>query len=111
MRVTLEVKKQIYQRNERGHYMDFVCRDSAITELEYGVVYTPNKPVYPSLKDGVLSVKIPWKYNRPMVKSHNMFNTIFDFKEGDSMTFEVKFMGKWETEWGNGTSWKMVSIH
>lgn len=112
MKLGLVVHKPLYERESTGvHYIDCICNDNPVVErLEQNARRADGKPHYPSLVDGMLTIKIPWRYGRPMVKTNGIV-TIFDLEPGDYITFDAVFIDKWETDWGCGTSWKMTSIY
>ena len=112
MKLGLSVHRPLYAREGTGaHYIDFVCRDNPVVErLENSARRTDGKPHYPSLVNEVLTVKVPWRYGRPMVKTKGIV-TLYDLEPGDYIMFEASFIEKWETDWGCGTSWKMTSIY
>jgi hypothetical protein len=110
MILNLVVHKPLYTRESTGaYYIDCICNDNPVVERhEQNAKRVDNKPHYPSLVDGILTIKIPWRYGRPMVKANGIV-TVYDIEPADAIWFEAAFTD-WETEWGCGTSWKMTKI-
>ena len=66
------------------------------------------KHVEDPLEGHVLTIKVPFRYNRVMCRFEGV--PVQSLKEGDDVEIDVSFMGKWTYEDYSGYTWKLSYI-
>ena len=87
----------MYLHGNKLYYMDILVADEVIEKIE--------KMQQKFMADNMLSVKVPFRYNRVDCKVQGL-TPVQDLIEGDEISNSIQYCGKW----GGGVFWKFGLI-
>jgi hypothetical protein len=112
MRLTsvFQVSAAFYTKNDKK-YIDLVLDTDTLERVKRIHIESsyPACTLVDPLVENVLTVKIPWKYNRIACPVQGN-RTLYDVVAGDSIQATLEFCGVWETHGYCGPSWKCTRI-
>lgn len=97
------IHRAIYEFNNK-RYMDIRIDNETSSKIEK-VHSKFQKGVWNPLSDGVLRVKVPYRYRRVDCKVEGL-TPVQDMKKDDDIESTIQFCGAWDT----GLYWKFVTI-
>lgn len=101
--------EQIFERNKKK-YMKFKVDGEKIRQLHDARKHFLNKPNVDDPLDGdILTVKVPFRYNRIMCNTGDKF--IYDFQQDAPVIVEMTFCGTWEQGQSCGYAWKLDGLY
>jgi len=108
LKIICKVEKEMFDKNKKK-YMKFRVDEQHIRSIQESKNNFLNKKYIddPLVKD-ILTIKIPFRYNRVMCDTGN--NVIYDFKNGDNVTADVEFCGTWNIGDYCGYAWKLDKL-
>lgn len=95
MRFVGEIYEPLYEHNERK-YIRILIPPQVSSKVIQAHNKHPRQRFNP-LDGNILTVKVPYRYNRVMVKMNGM-KGVSSFVMGDRVEFEVDFKGVWKLD-------------
>ena len=110
----VHIQTPIYERGDKK-YIDVRLSDIDATNARHlhdltDTIKDTRTVFYDPLVDNVLTIKVPWRYNKIDYK-HDGLYTIFDLVEGDAVDLVAIFKGLWWTDTSHGLSWVLQSMN
>jgi hypothetical protein len=99
----------VFAKNDK-RYINVVLNSTdvgKVREVQRGPLVASN--VISSLEGSVLTLKVPYRYNRITCKVLGN-KTLHELVKGDSITTNVEYCGIWNVNDFCGHSWKLVSL-
>ena len=105
--VEITVDRGVYEYNDKK-YINFKLDDRVAKIIK--TTQKANVDIDPLDENGVLKVKIPFRYRKFECKVNEPNKTIYDYDYGKRAVARIKCCGVWEASGTTGYAWKLVSI-
>jgi hypothetical protein len=100
----------IFAKNDKRYLNVILGAADLLNVRETQAVLLPGaSKVVSSLEGSVLTLKVPYRYNRITCKVLGN-KTLHELVQGDSITTNVEYCGVWNVNDFCGHSWKLVSL-
>ncbi len=110
MKVVCKVHRPMDAEGDKRYIELDIGSNSSTFQQIHALTSKPVKNLVDPLKDGILRVKVPFRYRRVMCKVTGD-KTVQELVEGDSFGVELKYCGWWESDGYGGPAWKLVAVY